>query len=687
MSDWAAAVNGNWTDATKWTGGVPNGLGALANFTVSTAGSATRLIEFSQLSTVTVGTLNLTTDSDDAWAFLGETGVTSAELRFHGAGGAPAFLNVDTNNSNSLTRITDSNGLRVMLASDLILTTQNSDTLLSISAPISGFGSLFKFGFGTLRLEGSSSTSGFFLYGGRTEITATASLSGRITLDNDAILAATASCTLSNRIETGGGGIAGAIVAAAGTTLTLTGQLELRSSSQFAVRFGSATDSGTVVLSGASRISGDGGFVVAGGTLRFGNAAAAANYFSELETGASLAALQVRSGATLDTGGFAATIDNLDLDGTLQSSGGALVVTVDEASSTSLGTIVGTAGADRLVFNSAGNFSLGPVAFVGWNSSIDTIILNGDSGFDSITGSAQNDTLNGGGGADSLRGLGGNDVYLLDNAGDTVFEATNEGFDTAYVYTSYTVAAGVHLEVLSAYNWYGFEAYNLTGNELNNRLYGNGGVNQFVGGGGHDMIIGFGGGDNMNGGGGDDAYYTFSANDVIVEAAGGGRDSIFSYTSFALAGDDDIEVLSTYSFGGTETIHLTGNALAQLVYGNAGNNILNGAGGADYLHGFAGADTFAFTTALVGGNVDSIGDFSVADDTIALDDAIFTGLGNLADAFVTGSAAVDANDRIVYNSATGALLYDADGNGAGAAVQFASLSAGLALTAGDFAVI
>jgi Ca2+-binding RTX toxin-like protein len=49
--------------------------------------------------------------------------------------------------------------------------------------------------------------------------------------------------------------------------------------------------------------------------------------------------------------------------------------------------------------------------------------------------------------------------------------------------------------------------------------------------------------------------------------------------------------------------------------------------------------------------------------------------------------ATDAFDRVIYETDTGNLFYDADGNGAGAAVQFAVLSPGLALTNADFFVI
>jgi Ca2+-binding RTX toxin-like protein len=56
-------------------------------------------------------------------------------------------------------------------------------------------------------------------------------------------------------------------------------------------------------------------------------------------------------------------------------------------------------------------------------------------------------------------------------------------------------------------------------------------------------------------------------------------------------------------------------------------------------------------------------------------------------AFFEGSSAADASDRIVYDSATGALYFDSDGNGSDPAVRIATLSPGLTLSAGDFIII
>jgi Ca2+-binding RTX toxin-like protein len=117
---------------------------------------------------------------------------------------------------------------------------------------------------------------------------------------------------------------------------------------------------------------------------------------------------------------------------------------------------------------------------------------------------------------------------------------------------------------------------------------------------------------------------------------------------------------------------------------------LNGGAGADTLVGNGGADTFAFTTALGASNVDTIFDFVSGTDKVALGHGVFAALGVgalSASAFVTGTAAGDSDDRIIYNAATGQLFYDADGNGAGAQVLFATLTGHPAIIASDFLVI
>jgi Ca2+-binding RTX toxin-like protein len=133
-----------------------------------------------------------------------------------------------------------------------------------------------------------------------------------------------------------------------------------------------------------------------------------------------------------------------------------------------------------------------------------------------------------------------------------------------------------------------------------------------------------------------------------------------------------------------------GTAFADKVDLGKGSDTLNGAGGKDTLIGGKGKDAFVFDSAIGSGNVDKIKDFSPKDDTIRLDAAVFAGLaaGALVDsAFARDSAADKPAERIIYDDQTGALFFDADGSGNGAAIRFATLGKGLDLTADDFFVI
>ena len=335
-------------------------------------------------------------------------------------------------------------------------------------------------------------------------------------------------------------------------------------------------------------------------------------------------------------------------------------------------------------------------------------ILDGGAGNDILSGFGGDDFLVGGTGADAMSGGLGNDNYYVDDAGDTVSETAGEGTDRIATLVSYTLAANASIEILEATNSTSTNAMDLAGNGLDNVVAGNNGANTITGGGGNDTLAGYAGTDTLNGGEGNDTliaglgndtmvgglgndkYYVEDAGDVITEAAGQGTDTAASNVSYTLTAGAEVENLEPITFGSTAALDLTGNELANSIAGNNGANTLNGGLGADVLEGLGGQDLFAFTTALGNGNIDRINDFLSSFDRIVLEDSIFTGLtpgGLFANQFVVGAQAADADDRIIYNSATGAILFDVDGTGAMAAVQFATIGTGLNITANDFLVI
>jgi Ca2+-binding RTX toxin-like protein len=313
-------------------------------------------------------------------------------------------------------------------------------------------------------------------------------------------------------------------------------------------------------------------------------------------------------------------------------------------------------------------------------------ILNGGAGNDRLFGGADNDTLNGGTGADQIAGGSGDDKYYVDNAGDSIIETAGGGTaDRVYASVSYQLAAGAEVEILNTSSNGGTAAINLAGNSFANTIIGNAGNN---------IINGLGGIDTMHGLGGNDRYYVDNAADVIVEAAGGGTaDQVLTSVDYSLKSGVDVELLTTTNAAGTAALKLAGNSYANTVIANAGNNLLNGSTGADTLTGLGGSDIFMFNTALAGGNIDDVTDFSVADDTIRLENSIFTaiaGTGTLTAAqFVknTSGTAQDASDRIIYETDTGRLIYDTNGSTAGGRYLFATLDAGLALTNADFFIV
>jgi Ca2+-binding RTX toxin-like protein len=132
---------------------------------------------------------------------------------------------------------------------------------------------------------------------------------------------------------------------------------------------------------------------------------------------------------------------------------------------------------------------------------------------------------------------------------------------------------------------------------------------------------------------------------------------------------------------GTGADKITGLAGNDTITGGAGNDTLIGSAGNDTLTGGADSDYFLFDTAVnASSNLDTITDFISGTDKLQFSKSIFKGLGTKAgnlttDQFWSGdgqTTAQDGTDRIIYDSTSGALYYDADGSGtASSPVQLA----------------
>jgi Ca2+-binding RTX toxin-like protein len=303
----------------------------------------------------------------------------------------------------------------------------------------------------------------------------------------------------------------------------------------------------------------------------------------------------------------------------------------------------------------------------------DAFDLTGNAVANVIDGNDGRNRIDGAAGADRMYGHGGSDHYLVDDADDLVIEFQDEGLDLVAATVSYTLAAVSSVEGLYAADKASTDAIDLTGNELANTIEGNAGANRLDGGAGADSLAGF---------GGDDTYVVDHAGDTVIERFGEGYDTVLTSVDFEVGWRADVERVVAV---GDDDLSLTGNGFEQVLVGNAGRNVLRGGGAADtldggagndHLYGGEGEDTFLFSTP--GEGVDTVFDFAPG-DKIALKASAF-GLagGSLADAGVTfsfGSGATGAGPALFFDTATDRLFFDADGSGAGAAVELATFLA------------
>ena len=269
---------------------------------------------------------------------------------------------------------------------------------------------------------------------------------------------------------------------------------------------------------------------------------------------------------------------------------------------------------------------------------------------------------------------------------------------------------------------------NLASPVVNNFYYGTSGIDTLQGGSGNDYFEAGASVDRLNGAEGSDIYSVLLAADhggaEIADSGSAGVDEIrFAATASTAttntltlyAGDTGIErvvigtgfaqnavisattalnvnasaLVNGVSISGNAGNNLlTGTAFSDALIGNTGNDSLSGGAGGDYifgglgndsLTGGLGSDVFVFDTAPnAKTNLDTITDFASGADKIQFAKAIYIALGPVGalggNEFYAAAGAVkgaDALDRVIYNTTTGALYYDADGSGNVAAVQVA----------------
>ena len=397
-------------------------------------------------------------------------------------------------------------------------------------------------------------------------------------------------------------------------------------------------------------------------------------------------------------------------------------------------TVLGAAGGDVMTTGGGNDVLQGRAGFDRLTAGAGNDVLDGgedgdqllgEAGADTIFGGGGGDTIDGGADADRMTGWLGDDTYFVDNSGDRVFEEVGAGRDTI-VTTLSSIALGPkfvggvsNVEDLiysgaGDFSGFGSEVANLihTGNG-NDLLFGNGGDDSIDAGFGDDTVFGGLGADEITvwASGGDSIVA-----DEVANEEPGSLDRLEVYRADGLAnwrfdistgvGSDGFRAqgfgrVAYYGSDGRDTV-IGGNAPDTIFGGSnndvitafSGDDLLSGGLGVDTLTGGAGRDHFVFRdeggglSDLKAGNIDVITDFDLFSDRIELSTLLFK--GDVTDGetlrkaqFQLGPKALEADDRFIYDPATGALVYDADGSGGGQALAIATLSPGLQLSAGN----
>ncbi len=344
------------------------------------------------------------------------------------------------------------------------------------------------------------------------------------------------------------------------------------------------------------------------------------------------------------------TIDGLSGSDTMTGGKGDDTYTVDVtniAISGTAGVITAVSTGDNVIesisggidtVNSSVNYAL--------SSEAENIVATGTAAT-TLVGNTKDNILDGSGattGANKLIGGSGNDIYFL-GTGDTVVEATGAGTDTIVTSSAIDISVTALLAIEDVILQGGGV---ITGNGLNNQLFGGAGANTITGGAGNDLLDGGADVDSMTGQTGDDAYYVDEATDVVNEAASQGTDTVYASTTYSLNDTTSIGVENITLIGKVGN-DATGNKLNNIILGNGAGNVLDGGIGSDKMSGGFGDDTY---------KVDSVFDIVTekagqGSDTVISTVSISALAANVEKLELSGTVAVNATGNGEANTITG----------------------------------
>jgi len=172
---------------------------------------------------------------------------------------------------------------------------------------------------------------------------------------------------------------------------------------------------------------------------------------------------------------------------------------------------------------------------------------------------------------------------------------------------------------------------------------------------GNDALVGNGGADTLVGGAGDDTYVIQNGITTVIEAAGGGIDTVKATNNYILSAN--VENLMLMGYGNKGTMTGVGNSLNNLMIGDANSQVFMGMGGHDVLVGGGGSDTFVFD---VNSGRDVITDFlagtGTGADAVRLNGVAFTSFDQVKAAMTQVGADVvlkiSATSDITFRNAT-----------------------------------